>query len=481
MKEEIIISLDQGSSSSKAAAFDAKTGLTLAKASAPLNFKASANTYEYDASELLQTQIKALEEVLKALPLGVKPKAMAISSQRSTIVLWDAQTGQPLCPAISWIDGRAGLESIENPTAQEEIHAKTGLYKTPYYSAPKIQWCLKHYPAVKEALHKGRLLVGPVASYLIWHFNKGKVFACDAALAQRTLLFDINKMQWDHDIAKSFAIPLSILPQVRPSAGDFGFYKDIPITVCTGDQQAALAATGVLEKGNACLNYGTGAFFLLNIGGVAADLKGILTSVSWNSLDKKPDYLLEGPINAAGSIFTWLKNLGLNFDQNNLDETIAAAKNPVWFLPALGGLGAPYWDFDTTPVITGLRPNSTAADIVSGAMRSLAFIMADIVFYINNAGFEVKKLQASGGLSVNKTLLNLQSDILQAPILRREEKETSLLGSAYIAALNAGFTTEAWHSGDNFETFSPSLSKLEAQGLYKQWRGFFDWALKQEF
>ena len=292
--KSFILAIDQGSSSTKAAAFGVQNGCLAAFAKAEVFLNSVQDRCEYKAIDLLTTTQKVIEEILNEIP-AAQISEIAISAQRSTIVFWDRFTGKALAPALSWLDGRAKREIYENPLTQEDVHQKTGLYKTPYFSAAKIVWGLNNFPEVKNAFKEGRLYVGPVTSYLIWHLSGGKVFACDYACAQRTLLFNINTFKWDEDILKSFGLTSDILPQVTASSGDFGTYKNIKITVSTGDQQAACAACGVLEKGSALINYGTGAFFLLNIGHKSADVKGVLTSLAWSRPQREPYYLLEAP------------------------------------------------------------------------------------------------------------------------------------------------------------------------------------------
>ena len=478
MKNKIIIALDQGSSSSRAAAINGE-GIILHKESSALKFTLEGAKCEYDAKEILNSQLSALDKVIVALPANSEIISIAICAQRSTIVLWDKITGAPLCPAPSWIDGRAAQEAAKNPLTQEEVHSRTGLYKTPYYSAPKIKWCLENYPQVRKAAGENRLMSGPVASWLIWNMTDKKVFATDITNAQRTLLFNIKNLAWDEDILKSFAIPKNILPQIKNSAGDYGFYKNIPISVCSGDQQAASAAAGLLKKGACAVNYGTGAFVLLNAGQHHADIAGILTSLSHNCAEKKADFILEGPINAAGSLFTWLNSLGLDFDAKDLDKICAQAKNPVQLFPALGGIGAPLWDFSLTPVISGLNPNTAKNDIIAGALRGLAFLTADIINYISKSGFSAERVLASGGVSESSALLQFQSDILQKTVIRARETETGLIGAAYIAAAAAGIDGAGWLALKDYEIFEPAMPPQEAAALYARWRQFAEWARKQ--
>ncbi len=475
---DIIISLDQGSSNSRAALIEAKTGKILAKKFVPLPFEASQNTFCYDGASLFNTQIEALSEVLDQVGSS-EIMAIALSAQRSTIVLWDKDTGSALCPVLSWLDGRAAQISAQNPLSQEVFHQKTGLYNTPYFSAPKIKWCLENYPHVKKAYEVGRLCVGPVASFLLWRMSDGKVFACDPTFAQRTLLFNINTKTWDDELLQSFGLEKTILPEVKYSFDDYGSYDGIPIKLCLGDQQAASAACGLLKEGSANINYGTGAFLLLNIGQKQDFLKGILTSLAWDSSSKKADYILEAPLIAAGSLFTWLQKLGFDFTLQNLKDIAQKAREEVLFLPALGGLGAPLWNYNLKPVIAGLEVATTKEDIIFAAVRGLNFIMTDIIYYLKQNGYNIDSLQMSGGLSKDGVLPQLQSDILQMTLTQQEEKETTLIGAAAVCAKNMGYDIDAWQQ--NLKLYKPQISAEKAALDYARWRKFFGWAISQQF
>lgn len=479
MNKEIIIALDQGSSNSRAAAIEIKTGKVLTKKNLPVPFKAGQNTVSYDGAVLYNTQIEVLESVLKQVKQidGAQVKGLALSAQRSTIVLWDKQTGLALCPVLSWLDGRAAQISAKNPLSQENFHQKTGLYNTPYFSAPKIKWCLNNYPQVEQAYKAGRLCAGPVSSFLLWHMNKGKVFACDGTFAQRTLLFNINTKTWDSEILESFGLEKTILPEIKHSFDDYGSYNNIPIKLCLGDQQAASASCGLLDKGSANINYGTGAFLLLNIGQEKTFIDGILTSLAWDSAQKQADYLLEAPLITAGSLFTWLQKLGFDFKLQDLQDIAKKAKEDILFLPALGGLGAPWWNYNLKPVISGLEVSSTKEDIVFAAVRGLNFIMTDIIYYLKAKGYEISALQMSGGLSKDGVLPQLQSDILQKPLAMQQETETTLIGAAAVCTKNMGFDIAAWQP--DLKLYTPKITPQEAALKYECWRKFFAWAVKQ--
>lgn len=475
---DLIISLDQGSSNSRAALIEAATGKILAKKFVPVPFEASQNTVSYDGASLFNTQMEALQEMLDFSGSG-QIKAIALTAQRSTIVLWDRETGSALCPVLSWLDGRAARISALNPLPQEVFHQKTGLYNTPYFSAPKIKWCLENYSHVKKVYEAGRLCVGPVSSFILWRMSEGKIFACDPTFAQRTLLFNINTKTWDEEILKSFGLSKEILPEIKYSFDEYGSYENIPVKLCLGDQQAASAACGLLKRGNANINYGTGAFFLLNIGQEKAFVDGILTSLSWNSANRNSDYILEAPLNTAGSLFTWLQKLGFDFSLQNLQDIAKKAKNNILFLPALGGLGAPLWNYALKPVIAGLEVSSTKEDIIFAAVRGLNFIMTDIIYYLKQKGYEISSLQMSGGLSKDGVLPQLQSDILQIPLAQQEEKETTLIGAAAVCAKNMGFDISKWQT--SLRLYNPKITAQEASLQYERWRKFFTWAIKQNF
>ena len=470
--EPLIIALDQGTSGSRAFAI-APDGSVRAQKSAPLApVRPGEGLSEYDAEVLLDSQWKVLNELLDEVG-PEQAAALAVTSQRSTVVLWDKQTGRAVAPVLSWEDGRAQTEADEADIPQEEVHQITGLYKTPYFSAPKIAWCLKHIPQAAQALQEGRLCAGPVASYLIWKLTQGQTFAADPTLAQRMLLLDIHTQTWSDRLCRAFGVPESCLPQILPSRADYGVYEykgvRIPLAVCVGDQQASVAFMG-LEKGQACMNYGTGAFLLYHAGAEKPVLlPGMLTSLSACGPDGKSAFLLEGPVNAAGSALQWLRAQGMAFDPAETDELCRQAQQPVWFLPALGGLGAPYWDFAFSPVSAGLSPRTRRPDWVAGVLRGVAFLLADIAAYLRENGFEISgPVQVSGGLSRSSWLVQTQADVLQLPLTALPEAESSVLGAAQLAAPTAAKRPAG-------TLFSPRISGPDARRLYARWRQFVGW------
>ena len=477
MNNKFIVALDQGSSSSRAVAITTHGEVRTRYATQVDTLRPAGNLAELNPQHLLMGQLEVLEKVVNDVEIE-NLVALALSGQRSTIVFWDKMTGQPLGPALSWQDGRAAREIEKINLSQESVHQITGLYKTPFYSAAKISWALEHIPAVAQAARESRLCIGPTVSYIIWHLTKGKVFACDPTLAQRTLLFNLNKMNWDEQLLRAFGIQRQWLPQIKHSSDDYGAWeyqgKQVPICVCVGDQQAALCALRVVS-GGACINYGTGAFFMRHTGGQCRLLQGLLTSVAASSAESGYEFLLEGPLNACGTIFTWLNSLGVCVNPTDLDALVKEATHPIWFLPALGGLGAPYWDFSASPVMAGFSPYTSKADILAGALQGLTCLMADIVFYAERFGFKSSDIKVSGGLSNSISLLQMQADILQTRLLPCIEKESTAMGAALLAAEWLKEDISMWETLHLLPAIQPQMDCDQAEAQYNQWHSFLNW------
>ncbi|MBR5151885.1 MAG: hypothetical protein IKW71_03555, partial [Elusimicrobiaceae bacterium] len=378
MSEKWIVALDQGTSGCRACAID-EHGIVRAtqhKIFSP--DRPQKGLSSYDGEELLSAQKEVLNTLLDQIG-PQKVAALAVCSQRSTVVLWNKRTGKPLAPVLTWEDGRSLEQSNAADISQEQVHQQTGLFKTPFFSAPKITWCLEHCPAVASAAQAGELLAAPVASYFIWHLTGADVFATDPTLAQRTLLWDIAQGTWSETLCNAFKISPSWLPQLQPTVSNYGTYLykgvSIPICVCVADQQAA----AFCETGAQTLaNYGTGAFVLHPAGDKLSILPGMLSSISASGNGDKPQFLLEGPIFAAGSILQWLKEVKkINFEYDQLDLLAHASTSPVQLLPALGGLGAPYWDYHVQAVVENVTSQTQVADWVAGSLRAIAARVAD--------------------------------------------------------------------------------------------------------
>ncbi|MEK7657272.1 MAG: FGGY family carbohydrate kinase, partial [Elusimicrobiota bacterium] len=436
------------------------------------------------ALDLARTQERALDSVLRRLPKKASVAALGITAQRSTIVLWDSKTGKPCAPALSWQDGRAAPLVAPLLDRQRFVHERTGLYLTPYYSAPKIRWLLENAPQVRDLAGSGRLRVGPISTYLLWRLTGGEVFAVDPTMAQRMLLLDIRSMAWDEELIALFGIPRESLPAILPTVGRWGTVvrggRRIPVYACVGDQQSAAVGQGAQDTGEGVLNYGTGAFFLLHTGERAHRVPGLLTSVALTRESRAPTFFLEGTVHAAGTTYDWLReNLGILKDSKQADALCsaskAASKDTLWALPALGGLGAPRWDYTAPTVLFGLTPRTRRADIVRAMTEGLAFLVADIAAAAEAAGLRASSLKASGGLARMDYLLQFQADLLRRPIVRLRESEATAFGAATLAAERASLPwAQALRRAVADKEFSPLMPEAESLGLSGAWRVFVE-------
>ncbi|MBI4679072.1 MAG: glycerol kinase [Elusimicrobia bacterium] len=480
MAKEVVLALDQGSSSSRVLAIDSR-GKVVARAQFPIKTLFPKEGFiEHDAEDLAASQERALDAVLEKLPPSARVLGMGVAAQRSTVVFWDRETGKPAARAPSWQDGRAASVVAPLLGRQSEVHEKTGLYLTPYYSAPKIRWFLDHDDSLRRLADAGRLAVGPVSAYLIWRLTQGESFVTDPSMAQRMLLLDIRSMEWDDGMLSMFGVPKGILPEVVASAGPLGLVKrqgrEIQVLAMLGDQQSAAVGLGAMEDGSSVLNYGTGAFFLHNTGAKLHRIPGLLTSVGWRVEGQAPVYLEEGTVHAAGTSFDWLSaNLGLFKRKTEISRLCGQSKNRVWALPALGGLGAPRWDFGAKVAFAGLSTQTRKEDLVRAMAEGLAFLIADIVLTLRAAGLSPSGAKVSGGLSRLDHLLAFQSDILGMRLERCREREATALGVASLTAQAAGASWAPVLRRPAVErAFEPSMSREEAAKLLASWQRFVE-------
>ncbi|PIU19800.1 MAG: hypothetical protein COT18_05635 [Elusimicrobia bacterium CG08_land_8_20_14_0_20_59_10] len=478
MAEKFIIVLDQGSSSSRALALDLDGNMRYRSQHPLETFYPAPGRAEHDAEKLYAAQAASFSEVLAKLPGGSETIALAIAAQRSTVVLWDRNTGLPLAPAMSWQDGRA-LEFLGRiQLSNTKIHELTGLYKTPYYSAPKIAWALENFPEVKAAAAEKRLLAAPVASYVLWRLSGGKIFAADPSQAQRTLLFNLRRLKWEPGLLAAFGISGAFLPEIRPSIGRMGSVeldgRRLPVTAMLGDQQAAMLGLGLEAANSGALNYGTGAFLLVNTGAKTVKIRGLLNSIGWQSGPSKKDicYFTESTVNSAGTALDWLKvKFGLFGDISEVDAMCRASKNRLYCLPAIGGIGSPYWDFTAFTTFTGFSPHSDKNDVVRGVAEGIAYMVGDAFDLVKKKGFKIEELKVSGGLSKIDWLLQFQADITGARILAMEETEATAIGAGLAAARGLGLSP-AWKTAVSTRVFLPGIGEEERQNLLRGWRSF---------
>src|SRR3989338_1336646 len=478
MPEKFIIVLAQGSSSSRALAFDPEGNIRYkAQRKIEASYPAPGRA-EYDAEKLYLSQADSLAEVLAKIPEGDEVSALGIAAQRSTVVFWDKHTGVPLAPALSWQDGRA-LELLSKvQLSNTRIHDLTGLYKTPYYSASKIAWALENYPEVKAAAAEKRLLIAPVATYIIWRLSGGKSFVIDPSQAQRTLLLNLRRLKWEPKLLSAFGVAPEFLPEIKPSVGRLGLLeaagRRIPVTAMLGDQQAAMLGLGLEPPDSAALNYGTGAFLLVNTGRKPLKIRGLLNSIGWQEGKGSRNicYFTESTVNSAGTALEWLREkFGMFDDIGDVDGMCRKSKNRVHCLPAIGGLGAPYWDFTTFTTFTGFSPHTDKYDVVRSVTEGIAYMVGDAFDLVRKKGIKIAELKVSGGLSKIDWLLQFQADITGARMVALEESEATAMGAGLAAARGLGLSPRGAAHVSN-RVFEPAIGEEERQNLIKGWRIF---------
>ncbi|MBI4655302.1 MAG: hypothetical protein HY746_01005 [Elusimicrobia bacterium] len=478
---EYILVVDQGSSSSRCFAFDLNGKVAFyAKRELRVSYPEQGFA-EYEPRDILRTQTEVIDRTLRIMKPGSKILGLGIASQRSTIVLWDRNTGVPLCPALSWQDGRSFREAEAAPVSNSRIHAITGLYKTPYYSASKIVWCMKNYPAVRRALERRNLLISPVASFILWHLSKGGIFAADPTLAQRTLLFNIHAMQWDKTLLDAFGISAGILPQIKPTFSDFGEIQrngfKIPVRAMMGDQQSAMLGLGIENRNTACLNYGTGAFLLVNTGGRIVKTTGLLNSIGWqDGFNKnKTVYFSEGTVNSCATVLEWLKlNFGFYKELSEIDAMCAKSKNRIFVLPAIGGIGSPHWDYRTFTTFTGLTAGTDKNDLIRGCVEGICFMVSDIVEAVKESGVKIKEIKVSGGVSNIDYLLQFQSDVTGLKVVRVGQIEATAAGLAGRIAKISGSDVKKWKLGSGDSVFFPRINPSRRKSVIACWKNFLN-------
>ncbi len=476
---EVILALDQGSSSSRAVAFDLK-GKVLALAQRPVRTRRpQAGWAEHDPLELARTLEEALDAALAQLGPRDEVLAAGLAVQRSTIVFCDRATFKPAAPAPSWMDGRAAEFAASLQERQGEVHALSGLYATPYYSAPKIRWFLDRDAKVRALADAGRLLCAPVSTFLAARLTKGAVVAADPTCAQRTLLMNLDAMSWDAGLLALFGLSADILPSIRSSVGDWGVIerrgRRIPFLATAGDQQSAAVGLGASSEGEAVVNYGTGAFLLRHTGPRPERAPGLLASCA-ATVGALRGYYLEGTVHAAGTSFEWLRdNLGLMKDVTAIDAAFKRSKGRVLMLPAIGGLGAPRWDYKTKTAFFGLDSQTTNSDLVRATAEGLCMLVADAAAVMTAAGAPVTRARVAGGLSRSDAMMAFQADALGATLERRKEVEATALGAAVLAAKGAGVPDAETMAGARVEkTFSPKSDEAARARRRGEWTAFVE-------
>jgi glycerol kinase len=482
-----ILAIDQGTTGSRAVAYD-KYGKV--KASAYEEFPQyfpKPGWVEHDPEEIYKSVIHSIQKVLRKIPKN-SVLAIGITNQRETTVVWDKETGRPVYNAIVWQCRRTAERCDQlkkNKKTADLVRKRTGLPIDAYFSATKIEWILKNVVGARDKAKKGRLLFGTTDSWILWNLagRAAHSHLTDYTNASRTMIFNIEKLKWDDRLLKKFGIPKSMLPKVRPSSGVFGrtvkignLPSGIPIAGIAGYQQAALFGQTCFERGEMKNTYGTGAFLLFNTGKKRiASKHGLITTLGCG-VRGEPAYVLEGAIFIAGAAIQWLRDglkiLSKAAESKKIAESLKSNEG-VYFVPALVGLGAPYWNSDARGTIVGLTRGTTRAHLVRAAVEAMCYQTKDVVSAMqNDSGLKVKDLKIDGGAAANDFLCQFQADILRINIVRPKVIETTSLGAAYLAGLAVGYwknTKEITKCWKKDKVFKPKIQKKKSQDLYAAW------------
>ncbi|BDD03474.1 glycerol kinase GlpK [Aureibacter tunicatorum] len=488
--EKYILSLDQGTTSSRAIVFNHK-GENISTAQREFTqFFPKEGWVEHDPNEIWYSQASVAAEAITKIGLNGKNIAgIGITNQRETTIVWDKETGMPLYNAIVWQDRRtaAYCDSLKEQGLTGMIQEKTGLVLDAYFSATKIKWILDNIDGARARAEKGKLAFGTVDCWLIWKFTNMEKHITDVSNASRTMLFNINTLQWDEDLLKLFDIPKSMMPEVKSSSEVYGetkstlFASKVPLAGIAGDQQAALFGQMCLDKGMAKNTYGTGCFMMLNTGNKPVLSKNnLLTTIGWK-INGKVTYALEGSVFIGGAVIQWLRD-GLEVIKNSKDSEKMALEvddnGGVYFVPALTGLGAPHWDQYARGAILGINRGTKVQHIVRAALEGIAFQVKDVMnCMVSDTGIQPEELRVDGGAVANNMLMQFQADIFGFKVVRPHILETTALGAAYLAGLAVGYWDSVeelksyWHE-DN--VFAPSMKQEKADELYKYWHKALD-------
>ena len=482
-----ILAIDQGTTGSRAVLYD-KNGNVVSGFYKEFRQKfPKPGWVEHDPEEIWRSVNTSVQKVVSKMPKNARIEAIGITNQRETTVVWDRITGKPVHNAIVWQCRRtaARCDALKrNEKVAREFRKKTGLTIDAYFSATKVEWILNNVPKVRKNAEKGRLLFGNTDTWVLWKLTGGKVHATDYTNASRTMLYNINKLCWDSAILKRFGVPHSMLPEVKKSSGLFGktvsigkLPAGIPISGDAGDQQAALFGQVCFDRGTMKNTYGTGCFVLLNAGHKRPLAKqGLITTLACGS-SGEPVYALEGSIFIAGAAVQWLRDgLGLLKKASETEKMALSVKDNagVYFVPALVGLGAPYWDQEARGTISGLTRCTSKEHIVRAALEAMCYQTKDVMDVMEaGSGLKTKELKIDGGAVANDFLCQFQADILGKKVIRPKVIETTSLGAAYLAGLATGYWKKAadikrcWKRD---KIFSPRMSRKDASGLYKDWQ-----------
>lgn len=485
MEKRFILAIDQGTTSSRAIVFDHSGEIQAVAQKEFKQYFPNDGWVEHDANEIWKTQAGVVAEAISACGADGKNIAgIGITNQRETTVVWDRETGEPIHKAIVWQDRRTSdyCDKLRADGWTEKVKEKTGLIIDSYFSGTKVRWILENVDGAREKAEKGKLAFGTIDSWLVWNFTKGETHVTDVTNASRTMLYNIREGKWDDELLELMKIPKSMLPEVKSSSEVYGhtkttiFAHEVPIAGIAGDQQAAMFGQMCLQPGMLKNTYGTGSFIMFNTGEEAIESNNNLLTTIGYGYDDRTTYALEGSIFIAGAVVQWLRDgLGIIESSSDIEKLALTEKDNggVYLVPAFAGLGAPHWDQRARGSIFGLTRGATAGHIARAALEGIAFQVKDVLSAMEaDSGIDIQELRVDGGATVNDTLMQFQSDILQIPLVRPKILETTALGAAYLAGLAVGFwkstdeTKEQWQVDKRFE---PKMSEDEAKELLHKW------------
>ena len=489
-----ILSLDQGTTSSRAILFDQEQNIIGVSQKEFTQFYPQEGWVEHDAMEIWSSQYAVMMEIIAQSGVDVADiAAIGITNQRETTIVWDADTGRPICNAIVWQCRRTAdiVDSLIADGLEGHIRRTTGLIPDAYFSATKIKWILDHVDGARDRAKAGKLRFGTVDTWLLWKLTGGAAYVTDVTNACRTMLYDIRRLCWDETLLKALDIPVSMLPEVRSSSEIYGYTEiqgvKVPIAGIAGDQQAALFGQTCFEPGDAKNTYGTGCFLLMNTGEKPVESRnGLLTTIAIG-LDGKVQYALEGSVFVGGAVIQWLRD-ELGFLESSADSEYMAAKVPdtggCYVVPAFTGLGAPYWDQYARGTIVGLTRGINKHHIIRAALESIAFQANDVLRAMEaDSGIHLSCLKADGGASANNLLMQIQADFCMAPVNRPVCVETTAMGAAYLAGLSVGY----WKSKEDVKKnwasdriFIPELKEETRIEKIRMWKKAVQCALGWE-
>lgn len=480
MEQKYILALDQGTSSSRAIVFDHEGRIcATAQKEFPQHFP-KPGWVEHDPKDIWSSEASVIAEAITSMGInGLNIAGIGITNQRETTIVWVAETGEPVYNAIVWQDRRTSeyCDSLKEQNLTGFIREKTGLIIDAYFSATKIRWILENVPGARARAEAGKLRFGTVDTWLLWNLTRGECHMTDVSNASRTMLFNIHTLNWDEDLMKLFGIPMSMLPEVHSSSEIYGYTKTtifahkVPVAGIAGDQQAALFGQMCTTPGSVKNTYGTGCFLLMNSGTKPiTSSHNLLTTIAWKIGDTV-NYALEGSIFVGGSVVQWLRD-GLGIIKSSSEIESLAMTVPdnggVYFVPALTGLGAPYWDQYAKGTICGLTRGTTAAHIARAALEGIAFETMDIVNAMeHDAGIKLAELKVDGGASRNNLMMQFQADILGTKVIRPKVTETTAMGACYLAGLATGYwdslddIRRQWNADKVFEPLAPAEKVLK--------------------